>query len=65
LAVSLCAFAAEYAPLSSGWSSFSCGRRPGEHQTAATGAESDPMKMSVAAGKRIVAPATKPARRVF
>jgi hypothetical protein len=42
LAVSLCAFAAEYAPLSSGWSSFSCGRRPGEHQTAAPGAEYRP-----------------------
>lgn len=38
----LCAFAAEYAPLSSGWSSFRRGRRPGEHQTAAPGAEYRP-----------------------
>ena len=30
------------APLSSGWSSFRRGRRPGEHQTAAPGAEYRP-----------------------
>ena len=65
LAVSLCAFAAEYAPLSSAGPLLGAGGGQVSTRPPHPAPSTDAIKMSAAAGKRTVAPATKPARRVF